>query len=139
MRSMPRGAKEEKRSDVPTYLLFLRFFEIFRSDFRNIFLWCFWAPHAEKRPKTRLKKNRWVKTTGKKNLKLFRPKVSDMDFPQKVFNGVFELPLLRNAQKRYKTNLQKQNQKKRERYPPTPFSGHLPDIRRFQKKHFGAP
>jgi hypothetical protein len=25
---------------------------------------------------------------------LFRPKVFDMDFPQKVFNGVFELPLL---------------------------------------------
>jgi hypothetical protein len=33
---------------------------------------------------------------------LFRPKVFDMDFPQKVFNGVFELPLLRNAQKRHK-------------------------------------
>jgi hypothetical protein len=32
---------------------------------------------------------------------LFRPKVFDMDFPQKVFNGVFELPLLRNAQKRH--------------------------------------
>jgi hypothetical protein len=32
----------------------------------------------------------------------FRPKVFDMDFPQKVFDGVFELPLLRNAQKRHK-------------------------------------
>jgi hypothetical protein len=30
---------------------------------------------------------------------LFRPKAFDMDFPQKVFCGVFELPLLRNAQK----------------------------------------
>jgi hypothetical protein len=28
-----------------------------------------------------------------------------MDFPQKVFCGAFELPLLRNAQKRHKTNL----------------------------------
>jgi hypothetical protein len=35
---------------------------------------------------------------------LFRPKAFDMDFPQKVFNGVFELPLLRNAQKRHKKN-----------------------------------
>jgi hypothetical protein len=32
---------------------------------------------------------------------LFRPKGFDMDFPQAVFNGVFELPLLRNAQKRH--------------------------------------
>jgi hypothetical protein len=32
---------------------------------------------------------------------LFRPKVFDMDFPQKVFCGVFELPLLRKAQKRH--------------------------------------
>jgi hypothetical protein len=32
---------------------------------------------------------------------LFRPKVFDMDFLQKVFFGVFELPLLRNAQKRH--------------------------------------
>jgi hypothetical protein len=46
-------------------------------------------------------KNRWGKTKGKKFVfpQLFRPKVFDMDFPQKVFCGVFELPLLRNAQK----------------------------------------
>ena len=53
------------------------------------------------------KKNRWEKTKGKKKSQLFRPKVFDMDFPQKVFNGVFELPLLRNAQKRHKTKSQK--------------------------------
>jgi hypothetical protein len=33
---------------------------------------------------------------------IFRPEVFDMDFPQKVVFGVFELPLLRNAQKRHK-------------------------------------
>jgi hypothetical protein len=33
---------------------------------------------------------------------LFRPKVFDMGSPQKVFYGVFELPLLRNAQKLHK-------------------------------------
>jgi hypothetical protein len=32
---------------------------------------------------------------------LFRPKVFDMGFPQNVFNGIFEFPLLRNAQKRH--------------------------------------
>jgi hypothetical protein len=47
------------------------------------------------------------KKTGKKFLfsQLFRKNfldVLDMDFPQKVFNGVFELPLLKNAQKRHK-------------------------------------
>jgi hypothetical protein len=63
-------------------------------------LWCFWAPHAEKRPKKRDKKSK-----GKDDRKkvffsqLFRPKVFDMDFPPKVFGGVFELPLLRNAHK----------------------------------------
>jgi hypothetical protein len=41
---------------------------------------------------------------------LFRPKVFDMYFPQKVFCGVFELPLLRNAQKRWvKTKGEKKN------------------------------
>jgi hypothetical protein len=45
-----------------------------------------------------------------------------MDFPQKVaFSGVFELPLLRNAHFFKKTT-----------YLPSPFSGYLPDIRRFQ-------
>jgi hypothetical protein len=49
------------------------------------------------------KKNRWEKTTGKKFffLNFFRPKVFDMCFPKKVLYGVFELPLLRNAQKRW--------------------------------------
>jgi hypothetical protein len=32
---------------------------------------------------------------------IFRPKVFDMYFPQKVFYGVSELPLFRNAQKRW--------------------------------------
>jgi hypothetical protein len=49
---------------------------------------------------------------------LFRPKVFDMDFPQKDFYGVFELPLLRNAQKRHKNKSQKLK-KKEGRYLPT--------------------
>jgi hypothetical protein len=47
----------------------------------------------------------------KKNSQLFRPKVFDIDFPQKVFFGFFELPLLRNAQKRHKKISKKKNQK----------------------------
>jgi hypothetical protein len=53
--------------------------------------------------KNAIKKNRWEKTKGKKFffLNFFGQKVFDMYFPQKVFYGVFELPLLRNAQKRW--------------------------------------
>jgi hypothetical protein len=43
------------------------------------------------------------KTTGKSFfLSTFSAKVSDMGFLQKVFYGVFELLVLRNAQKRHK-------------------------------------
>jgi hypothetical protein len=35
-------------------------------------------------------------------LSTFSAKAFDMDFSQKVFCGVFELPLVRNAQKRHK-------------------------------------
>jgi hypothetical protein len=52
--------------------------------------------------KKRDKKSRWEKTKGKKlTSQFFRPKVFDMDFPQKALYGVFELPLLKNAQKRH--------------------------------------
>jgi hypothetical protein len=61
--------------------------------------------------------------------RLFWQKDFDMDLPPEVFCGVSELPLLRNAKKRHKKNT----------YLSTPFSGHLPDIRRFQKKVLSAP
>jgi hypothetical protein len=42
----------------------------------------FWAPHAEKRPKTQYKKSK-EKTTGKSFFsQLFWPKAFDMGFPQ---------------------------------------------------------
>jgi hypothetical protein len=50
-----------------------------------MFLWCFWAPHARETAKKRDKK-----IEGKRRQdffsppSLFRPKVFDMDFPQKV-------------------------------------------------------
>jgi hypothetical protein len=68
----------------------------------NIFM-VFLGPSCRETAKKRDKKNRWEKTKGKKFFfQLFRPEVFDIDFPQKFFYGVFELPLLRNAQKRHK-------------------------------------
>jgi hypothetical protein len=66
---------------------------------------CFWAARAEKRPKTRLKKIEGERRQEKSffSLNFFGQKLlTRLDFPQKVFYGVFELPLLRNAQKRHK-------------------------------------
>jgi hypothetical protein len=61
--------------------------------------------------KNTIKQSRWEKGKGERKKvffpQLFRPKVFDMDFPQKVFYGVFELPLLRNAQKRHKKKKKK--------------------------------
>jgi hypothetical protein len=130
--------KEKKATYLPT-CLFLRFFEILRSDFRKHFYGVF-RLLMQRNGQKRDKKNRWEKTKGKKFVfsQLFRPKVFDMDFPQKDFYGVFELPLLRNAQKRHK-NISKIKIKKKERYLLTPFSGHLPDIRRFQFSFSSAP
>jgi hypothetical protein len=56
-------------------------------------------------------------TTGKSYFfSTFWQKVFDMNFPQTVFNGLFELPLLRNAQKRHRKKITK----KKVRYLPTP-------------------
>jgi hypothetical protein len=84
----------------------LRFFEIFRSDFRKYFYGVF-GLLLQRNGQKRDKKNRWENMTGGKKIsQLFRPKVFDMDLPQKVCFGVFELLLLRNAQKRHKKNSQ---------------------------------
>jgi hypothetical protein len=56
-----------------------------------------------------------------------------MYFPQKVFYGVFELPLMRNAQKRHK-----KSQKLKKKVPTYPIY-HLPGIRRFQFYFSSAP
>jgi hypothetical protein len=61
---------------------------------------------------------------------LFRPKVFDMDFPQKVFYGFFELSLLRNAEKSHKT---KSHTKKRKKKRYLPIIPHLVRSRGFPK------
>jgi hypothetical protein len=82
-----RGAEEKKRKKRRTYLpTFLRFFEIFRSDFRKHFNGVF-GLLMQRNGRKRDKKNRWGKTKGKKFFfpQLFRPKAVDnfdMDFPQ---------------------------------------------------------
>jgi hypothetical protein len=54
-------------------------------------------------------------------------------FPSKKCYGVFEFPLLRNAQKSHKKNQSLCLDL------PTSFSGYLLDIRRFPKKSLSAP
>jgi hypothetical protein len=54
---------------------------------------------------------------------LFRPKVFDMYFPKKVFYGVFELPLLRNAQKRW---VKTKRKKKKKLFRPKVFDMYFP-------------
>jgi hypothetical protein len=85
----------------------LRFFEIFRSGFRE-HVYVFLGSPCRETAKNAINKN---KIDGKddrgkkKSLSFFGQKLltSDMDLPQKVFlGGVFELPLLRNAHKRHK-------------------------------------
>jgi hypothetical protein len=54
------------------------------------------------RPENAIKTKSMGKDDRKKNPQLFRPKAFDMDFPRKVFCGVFELTLLL-VEKRTKT------------------------------------
>ncbi len=80
--------------------------------------------NGQKRDK-QLKRKSKEKNASKKVFRpqLFWQKAFDMDFPQKVFHGVFELPLLRNTQKRHKQIKIKLTY---------PIEWLLPDIRRFQ-------
>jgi hypothetical protein len=57
--------------------------------------------------------------------------------PKKCY-GVFEVPLLSNAQKRHKT-ISKFIFKKTNKSTNPPLIGHLPDIRRFQKTKIRRP
>jgi hypothetical protein len=61
-----RGVQEKKKKPgVPTYLLFLRFFEIFRSDFFEIFM-VFLGSSCRETAKKRDKKNSMGKDERKK-------------------------------------------------------------------------
>ena len=81
-----RGAEEKKKSDVPTYLPFLRFFEIFRSDLRKYFYGVF-GLLMQRNGQKRDKKNRWEKTKGKKFffLNFFGQKFLTCISPKKCF------------------------------------------------------
>jgi hypothetical protein len=104
---LKQGApKKKKKNDVPTYLPFFEVFEIFRSHLENIFR-VFLGSSCRETAKNAMKKKSMRKDDRKKDFfpQLFRPEAFDMDFPQRVLYGVFELPLLRNPQKRHKTTL----------------------------------
>jgi hypothetical protein len=102
-----RGVQEKKKKKGGTYLP--TFFEIFLRFsgliLENIFI-VFLGSSCRETAKNAIKKKSMGKDDRKKVFfsQLFRPKVFHMNFPQKVFYGVFELPLLRNAQKRHKKN-----------------------------------
>jgi hypothetical protein len=81
------------------------------------------------------------KKTAKNAIKKIEGK-KRQDFPpqllwQKVLNGVFELPLLRNAQNRHQKKVK--IEEKKPTYPIWTSSGYLPDIRRFQLFVFQRP
>jgi hypothetical protein len=65
-------------------------------------VFCFWFLGSSSREtaKNAIKKRRWGKTTGGGDLSCLGQKLLTWTFPQKN-SGVFELPLLRNAQKRH--------------------------------------
>jgi hypothetical protein len=65
-------------------------------------------------------------------LKFFDKKLLTWTSPKNIVFVVFELPLLRNAQKRHKNpKIEKKIERELPTYLPTPFSGYLTDIRRF--------
>ena len=101
--------KKPKKTDVPTYLLFLRFFEIFRSDFRKYFYGVF-GLLMQRNGQKRDKQNRWEKTTGKWFifLNFFGQKFLTWTFPKKFFID-FLTPLI---EKRTKTPWEKMKGKK---------------------------
>jgi hypothetical protein len=81
-----RGAEEKKKSDVPTYLPFLSFFEIFRPDLRKYFYGVF-GLLMQRNGQKRDKKNRWEKTKGNLffSLNFFGQKFLTCISPKKCF------------------------------------------------------
>jgi hypothetical protein len=90
----------------------------------------FFSSSSRETAKNAIKQNRREKRQGKKS-QFFWQKVFLIWTNPKSFLCVFELPLLRNAQKRHLKKNQNLKKEKR-KYSPTPFSGYLPDVRRFQ-------
>jgi hypothetical protein len=92
--------KKKEKSDVPTYLPFLRFFLRFSGLILENSFMVFLSSSCRETAKNAIKESDGKKRKEKSFFsQLFRPKAFAMlDFPQKVFAGVFELPLLRNAQ-----------------------------------------
>jgi hypothetical protein len=136
-----KGRLKNKRRGtyLPTYF-FLRLFEIFTSDFENVFMAFLGFSYAEKRAKNAIKKIEGKRRQEKSFFsQLFRQKAFDMDFPQ-FCNGIFELPLLRNAQKLDSKTPPKKTHTKTKTKEEGTYLPHLVaicqiyDIRHFQKR-----
>jgi hypothetical protein len=78
--------RRRKKKNVPTNLPFLRFFVVSRSGF-EIYLYGVFGLLMQRNGQKRDKTKSMGKDERKKVFfsQLFRPKVFDMDFPQKVF------------------------------------------------------
>jgi hypothetical protein len=96
--------KRKKATYLPAYL-FLRFFEIFRSDFRKCFCGVFGLLMQRNGQKRDNKIIREKTTDDRKKVVFFSTfsakRLLTWIFPKFFFCGVFELPLLRNTQKRH--------------------------------------
>jgi hypothetical protein len=87
----PKPKKKNKKTGVPTYLPFLRFFEIFRSDFRKYFNGVF-GLLVQRNGQKRDKNNFDGKRRKEKSFffpQLFRPKVFDNRLSPKSFLWCF--------------------------------------------------
>jgi hypothetical protein len=82
----PQKKNQKKATYLPTYLPFLRFFEIFRSDFRKYFYGVLKLLMQRNGQKC-YKKNRWEKTEGTKFffLNFFGQKFLTWTSPKKFF------------------------------------------------------
>jgi hypothetical protein len=96
--------KKEKSDVVPTYLptffeFVLRFLGLILEHIFMVFL----GSSCRETTKNAVKENRWEMTKGTSFFfsQLFGQKLLTWIFPKKYFYGVFELPLLRNAQKHH--------------------------------------
>jgi hypothetical protein len=138
----PKKKKKKRRTYLPTF--FLRFFEIFRSDLRKNFYGVF-GLLMQRNGQKRDKKDPMGKDERKKKiLNFFGQKFLTRISPKKCFM-VFELPLLRNAQKRWvKTKGKKKKKPQLFRpkafdmyFPQKVFNGvfELPLLRNAQKRH----
>jgi hypothetical protein len=103
-RETPINVINKNKKNAVLFFLVDFFVKTFRHNlFVTRFFFVFFNSHRRKTPENAIKRKKVEQKLIPKFLSIFSENVFDMDFLQKYFNGVFELPLPRNAQKRTKT------------------------------------